>query len=65
MDSVRLLCYIKPRMDNVIVFCTCWVLDRAPHTKETMSDFVKFRIPINGTQRCGIKLHDIHMHSTG
>ena len=29
-------------------------LDRAPHTKETMFDFVKLWIPVIGTQRCGI-----------
>ena len=26
--------------------------------------FVKLWIPINGTQRCGIELHDIHRLST-
>ena len=26
-----------------------WVLDRAPRTKETLSDFIKLWIPINGT----------------
>ena len=50
-------------MGHVIVYCTCCVLDRAPRTKVTMSDFVKFWIPVNGTQRCGIDLHDIHRHS--
>ena len=24
--------------------------------------FVKLWIPVNGTQRCGIELHDIHRH---
>ena len=27
--------------------------------------FVKLWIPVNGTQRCGIELHDIHRLSTG
>ena len=27
--------------------------------------FVKLWIPINGTQQCGIKLHDIHMLFAG
>ena len=49
----------------VIVYCTSWVLDRAPRTKETISDFVKFWILINGTQRCDIELHDIHRFSAG
>ena len=38
-------------------------LDRASRTKETLSDFVKLWILLIGTQRCGIELHDIHMHS--
>ena len=50
-------------MGHVIIYCTSWVLDRAPRTKETLSDFVKFWIPVNGTQRCSIKLHNIHTHS--
>ena len=65
MDLVQSLCYIGSQMGHVIVYCTSWVLDRSPHTKETMSDFVKFWIPINGTQQCDIELHDIHRHSTG
>ena len=52
-------------MGHVIVYCTCWVLDRAPRTKETMSDFVKFWIPVNWAQRCGIELYDIHKNSAG
>ena len=48
-------------------YCILYVLDldRTPRTKETLSDFVKFWILVNGTQRCGIKLHDIHRHSAG
>ena len=65
MDLVGSLCYIGPRMGHVIVYCTGRVLDRAPCTKETLSEFVKFWIPINGTQQCGIELHDIHKHSAG
>ena len=64
MDLVRSLCYIEPWMGHVIDYCIGWVLDRALRTKETMSDFVKFWIPINRTQRYGIELHDIHKHST-
>ena len=31
--------------------CIGWVLDRTPHTKETLSDFfVKSWIPVNGTR---------------
>ena len=55
----------RPRMGHVRVYCTGWVLDRAPGTKETLSDFVKLWIPVNGTQRCGIELHEIHRHSAG
>ena len=50
---------------DVIIYCTSWVLNRAPRTKETLSDFVKFWILVNGTQRCGIELHDTHRHFTG
>ena len=39
MDPVRSLCFIGPRMGHVIVYCTCWVLDRDPCTKETLFDF--------------------------
>ena len=52
-------------MGHVIVYCTSWVLDRAPRTKKTLSNFVKFWIPVNGTQLCGIELHDIKRHSAG
>ena len=65
MDPMRSLCYIGPQMGHVIVYCTGWVLDRAPHTKKTLLDFLKFWILINGTQRCGIELHDTHRHFTG
>ena len=39
MDLVQSLCYIGPWMDHVIVYCTGWVLDKAPRTKDTLSDF--------------------------
>ena len=39
MGHVWSLCYIEPRMGHVIVYCPGWVLDRTPHTKETMFDF--------------------------
>ena len=64
MDPVRSLCYIMPRMVHIIVYCTSWILDRAPYTKKTMSD-VKLWIPVYGTQRRGIELHDIHMPFIG
>ena len=51
-------------MGHVMVYCIGWVLDRAPRTRR-LSDFVKLWILVNGTQRCGIELHDIHMHSVG
>ena len=65
MDLERSLCYIGPLIGHVIVYCTRWVLDRAPRIKETISDFVKFWILINGTQWCDIELHDIHRFSAG
>ena len=65
MDLVESSCYIGPQMGHVMVYCTGLDLDRAPHTKETLSDFVKLWILVNRTQRCGIELHDIHRHSAG
>ena len=60
MDPVRSLCYIGPWMGHVMVYCIGWVFDRAPRTKETLPNFV---VLVNGTQRCGIELHNIHRHS--
>ena len=65
MDSVWSLCYIGSWMGHVIVYCVGWVLDRAPRTKETLFDFFKLWISVNGTQQYGIELHDIHRHSFG
>ena len=52
-------------MGHVIVYCIGWVLDKAPYTKETLSDFAKLWILVNGTQWCGIELLDIHKLSAG
>ena len=41
MDPVRSLYYIGSRMGHVTMFYTYWILDKAPRTKETLSDFVK------------------------
>ena len=49
IDPVRSLCYIGTQIGHIIVYCTGWVLDKAPHTKETLSNFVKFWTPVNGT----------------
>ena len=65
MDMLHSLCYIGPQMGYVMVYCTGWVLDRAPRINETLSDFVKLWISVNETQRCGVKLHDIHRHFAG
>ena len=65
MDLEQSLCYVGPRIGHVIVYCIGWVLGRAPRTEETMSDFVKFWILINGTQRCDIEVHNIHRFSVG
>ena len=40
MDPVRSLYYIGPQMGHVTMFCTCCILGRAPHTKETLYDFL-------------------------
>ena len=36
---MRSVYYIGSRMGQVAMFCTGWILDRAPRTKETLSDF--------------------------
>ena len=59
MNPMRSLYYIGPQIGHMIVYCTGWVLDRTSRTKETPI-FVKLWIPVNGTQRCDIELHDIH-----
>ena len=48
MVSVWSLCYISPRMGHVMVYHTSWVLDKTHCTKETLSDFVKLWILVNG-----------------
>ena len=63
MDPMWSLCYIRPQIGHVIVYCTGWVLDKASRTKETLSNFFKLWIPVNGTQQYGIELHDIHRNS--
>ena len=51
---------LGPEWVMLLYNCTGWVLDIAPRTNETLSDFfIKFWILVNGTQRCGIQLHDI------
>ena len=63
MDPVRSL-YIGPRMGHVIIYCTGWVLDGAPRTKETLSIFFsKLWILVNGTSQYGIRSFDIHEFS--
>ena len=36
---MRSLYYIAPQMGHAVIFCTGWILDRAPRTIETLSDF--------------------------
>ena len=43
-------------MGHVIIYYIGCVFDRALHTKETQSNFVKLWIPVNKTQRYGIQL---------
>ena len=38
---------------------------KLPIQRRLCSIFVKLWISVNGIQRCGIKLHDIHKHSAG
>ena len=53
-------------LDGSWIYCyTSCILGRAPRTKESLVDFVKIWIPINGTQQLGIKLPKIHRNSTG
>ena len=53
-------------LDGSWIYCyTSCILGRAPRTNETLADFVKIWIPINGTQHLGIRLPEIHRNSTG
>ena len=53
-------------LDGSWIYCyTGCILGRDPRTKETLTDFVKIGIPINGTRQCGIRLPKIHRNSTG
>ena len=65
MDLVRSLYYIGPQMGHVTMFCTSYILGRAPRKNETLSDFVKLWVPIKGTQQCGIGVPDIHKFFVG
>ena len=41
------------------------MLGRVPRTKETLPDFVKIWIPINGIQQCGIGSPESHKNFVG
>ena len=47
-------------MGYVIVDCTGWIWIELLVQRSLCPIFVKLWILVNGTQRCGIKLHDIH-----
>ena len=52
-------------LDRSWIYCyTGCILGRAPRTKDTLPDFEKIWISINGTQQCGIGLPEIHKNST-
>ena len=44
--------------DYIIVHVGFWI--ELPVQRRLCLIFVKLWIPVNGTQRCGIELHDIH-----
>ena len=48
MDLMRSLYYIGLQMGDVIVYPIGYILGRAPHTKETLSDFFKIMGPGKG-----------------
>ena len=61
---MRSLCYIGPRMGHELLYIMqvgFWI--ELPVQRRFCPIFVKLWILVNGTQRCGIKLHDIHKHS--
>ena len=49
--------------DCIIVQVGFWI--KLPVQKRLCPIFVKLWIPINGTKRCGIELHDIYRLSAG
>ena len=62
---MRSLCYIGPQMGHVIVYFEVGFLIELHVQRRICPIFVKLWIPVNGTQRCGIELHDIHKHFAG
>ena len=49
--------------DCIVVQVGFWI--ELPIQRRLCPIFVKLWIPINGRQRCGIELHDIHRLSVG
>ena len=49
--------------DCIIVHVGFWI--ELPIQRRLCLIFVKLWIPVNGTQQCGIELHDIHRLSAG
>ena len=49
--------------DCILVQVGFWI--ELPIQRRLCPIFVKLWIPVNGIQRCGIELHDIHRLSTG
>ena len=47
----------------IIIQVSFWI--ELPIQRSLCPIFVKLWIPVNGTQRCGIELHDIHRLSAG
>ena len=58
-DSCR---HCFPTVLNIVQVGSC---GGTPYAKGTLSSFTRLWVLVNGTQRCGIGLHDIHMISTG
>ena len=58
MDSCR---HCFPTMLNIVKVGSS---GGTPHAKGIRSGFTRLWVSINGTQRCGIGLHDINLIST-
>ena len=51
-----------PTVLNIVQVGSC---GGTPRAKGTLYGFARLWVSVNGTQRCGIRLHDIHMISAG
>ena len=63
VGSILLLFRSWMGYDYTVIQVLCWV--ELPKQRRLCSIFVKIRIPINGTQQCGIGSPKIHRNSVG